>query len=143
VRYAGQAFEITLDFTEAELHQKGVAVATDQFDAEHDQLFSFKLDDGHEILMIRAVVKAKPTDMASAEVGSAGAKLEDCIVHQSKFHYEGNWYDAPLYDRNKLAPGIIVPGPSIVMEMDSTTVILPGHAAKVDEVGNLLINPSK
>ena len=143
VRYAGQAFEITLDFTEAELHQKGVAVATDQFDAEHDQLFSFKLDDGHEILMIRAVVKAKPTDMASAEVGSAGAKLEDCIVHQSKFHYEGNWYDAPLYDRNKLAPGIIVPGPSIVMEMDSTTVILPGHAAKVDKVGNLLINPSK
>jgi N-methylhydantoinase A len=29
------------------------------------------------------------------------------------------------------------------MEMDSTTVILPGHDAKVDSVGNLLINPSK
>ena len=143
VRYAGQAFEITLDFTADELQQQGLSVVTAQFDAEHEQLFSFKLDDGHEILMIRAVVKAKPTDMASAEVGSAGAKLEDCIVHESKFHYEGNWYDAPLYDRSKLAPGIIVPGPSIVMEMDSTTVILPGHDAKVDEVGNLLINPVK
>jgi len=27
--------------------------------------------------------------------------------------------------------------------MDSTTVILPGYHAKVDAVGNLLINPAK
>ena len=143
IRYAGQAFEITLEFTEDELQKQGVAVITDQFDAEHEQLFSFKLSDGHEILMIRAVVKAKAKDMAIAAVGSAEAELKDCIVHESKFYYDGDWHDAPLYDRSKLHSGIVVPGPSIVMEMDSTTVILPGHDAKVDEVGNLLINPSK
>jgi N-methylhydantoinase A len=143
VRYAGQAFEISMDFTEADLKEQGVAVITGQFDAEHEQLFSFKLDDGHEILMIRAVVKAKATEMAMAQFGSAGAELKDCIVHESKFHYEGEWYDAPLYDRSKLREGIVVPGPSIVMEMDSTTVILPGHAAAIDKVGNLLINPTK
>jgi len=143
IRYAGQAFEITLEFTEDELQKQGVAVITDQFDAEHEQLFSFKLSDGHEILMIRAVVKAKAKDMAIAAVGSAEAELKDCIVHESKFYYDGDWHDAPLYDRSKLHSGIVVPGPSIVMEMDSTTVILPGHDAKVDEVGNLLINPRK
>jgi N-methylhydantoinase A len=142
VRYAGQAFEISLDFTKEELEKQGVAVITDQFDAEHDQLFSFKLSDGHEILMIRSVVKAKGTEMAIGQVGSADAELKDCIVHESKFYYEGEWYDSPLYDRSKLHAGIVVPGPSIVMEMDSTTVILPGHEAKVDEVGNLLINPT-
>jgi len=143
IRYAGQAFSLTLDFTEAELHVQGIPVITDQFDAEHDQLFSFKLGDGHEILMIRAVVKAKATDVAARAVGSAEAKLEDCIIHESKFFYEGAWHDAPLYDRAKLHTGIVVPGPSIVMEMDSTTVILPGHDAQVDKVGNLLINPTK
>ena len=143
IRYAGQAFEITVDFTEAELKERGVNVITDQFDDEHDQLFSFKLTDGHEILMIRAVVKAKGTDMAAAKVGSADKELKDCLVHESKFYYDGDWHDAPLYDRNQLHSGIVVPGPSIVMEMDSTTVILPGHEAEVDKVGNLLINPSK
>jgi len=143
VRYAGQAFEISLDFTEEGLREKGIAVVTEQFDAEHDQLFSFKLDDGHEILMIRAVVKAKPTEMAAATVGSVGTKLEDTIVHATKFCYESEWYDINLYDRNKLSEGTLVPGPSIVMEMDSTTVILPGHEATVDKVGNLLINPVK
>jgi N-methylhydantoinase A len=143
VRYAGQAFEITLGFTAAELQAQGVAVITDQFDAEHDQLFSFKLDDDHEILMIRAVVKAKATEMTAAQVGSADADLNDCLIQQSRFYAGGAWHDAALYDRAKLHSGIVIPGPSIVMEMDSTTVILPGHEAKVDEVGNLLINPVK
>ncbi len=143
VRYAGQAFEITLDFSEEELKSKGVEIITDQFDAEHDQLFSFKLGDGHEILMIRAVVKAQAADIAAGTVGTAGASLEDCVLHQSKFYYDGDWYDAQLYDRSKLHEGIVVPGPSIVIEMDSTTVILPGHEARVDKIGNLLINPSE
>lgn len=143
VRYAGQAFEITLDFTEEDLAEKGVTVVTDQFDAEHNQLFSFKLSDGHEILMIRAVVKAKANGMAIGQIGTANATLEDCIIQQSKFYYDGNWHDAPLYERGGLHSEIVVPGPAIVMEMDSTTVILPGHEARVDSVGNLLINPSK
>ncbi len=143
LRYAGQAFSLTLDFTADELKSKGLDMITDQFDAEHNQLFSFKLSDGHEILMIRAVVNARAAEITASTIGSADASLQDCIIHESKFYYEGTWYDAPLYDRSQLHEGIVVPGPSIVMEMDSTTVILPGHDAKVDSVGNLLINPSK
>ena len=32
--------------------------------------------------------------------------------------------------------------PAIVGEMDSTTVVLPGYRARVDAVGNLLIEPA-
>jgi N-methylhydantoinase A len=66
LRYAGQAFQITVDFSEAELREKGVALLTEAFDAEHEQLFTFKLGDGHEILMIRAVVKARPAASPTA-----------------------------------------------------------------------------
>ena len=143
LRYAGQAFSLTLEFTEDELKSKGLSMITDQFDAEHDQLFSFKLGDGHEILMIRAVVNAYAAEITAGKIGSADASLKDCIIHESRFYSDGSWHDAPLYDRSKLHEDIVIPGPSIVMEMDSTTVILPGHDAKVDSVGNLLINPSK
>ena len=70
IRYAGQAFSLTLDFTEDELRAEGIELITTQFDAEHDQLFSFKLGDGHEILMIRAVVKAR-----AAEIGGYTSAL--------------------------------------------------------------------
>ena len=57
VRYAGQAFQITVEFDEKEYKTKGIQLITDAFDDEHYQLFTFKLSDGHEILMIRAIVK--------------------------------------------------------------------------------------
>jgi N-methylhydantoinase A len=46
-----------------------------------------------------------------------------------------------LYDRAKLRAGNIIRGPAIVLEMDATTVILPGHVGKVDKLGNILITP--
>ena len=141
LRYAGQAFQITIDFTEAELKEKGVALLTGQFDAEHEQLFTFKLDDGHEILMIRALAKAKAKAIAERQIGQTGMSLEECKIASSRFYYEGDWYDSTIYDRNKLSTGLEVSGPAIVGEMDSTTVVLPGYFATVDRVGNLLINP--
>ena len=141
LRYAGQAFQITIDFTEAELKEKGVALLTGQFDAEHEQLFTFKLDDGHEILMIRALAKAKAKAIAERQIGETGMRLEECKIASSRFYYEGNWYDSTIYDRNKLSTGLEVVGPAIVGEMDSTTIVLPGYVAMVDKVGNLLINP--
>jgi len=141
LRYAGQAFQITVDFTESDLKERGIALLTEQFDAEHEQLFTFKLGDGHEILMIRAVVKARGKAIAERVVGSAGNSLEDCKLHDSRFYSQGEWHEAPIFNRDLLHPGLVVPGPSIVSEMDSTTVVLPGYAATVDAVGNLLINP--
>ena len=40
-----------------------------------------------------------------------------------------------------LAPGNRFDGPAIVTEFDSTTVVLPGYVAEVDENFNILINP--
>jgi N-methylhydantoinase A len=63
-------------------------------------------------------------------------------LQASKFYYEGEWHDAVIYDRDKLHEGLVIPGPSVVVEMDSTTVILPGHVATIDHLDNLLINPA-
>ena len=141
LRYAGQAFQISVDFSEEELRERGVALLTEQFDAEHEQLFTFKLGDGHEILMIRALVKARSGAIAELKTGQAGSTLEECRIHDSRFYYDGGWHDIYIYDRGRLHEGLVVPGPAIIGEMDSTTVVLPGYDARVDAVGNLLINP--
>lgn len=141
VRYGGQAFEITIEFSPEELRKKGIALVTDQFDAEHNKLFSFALGENHELMMVRAIVKARPSDIQPPESNGSQRSLNECKLHDSEFYYEGQWHDCAIYERNKLTSGVTVPGPAIVVEMDSTTVILPGHSADVDTVGNLLINP--
>ena len=78
LRYAGQAYQISLDFSEAELREQGIELLITRFDAEHEQLFTFALDEGHEIVMIRALVKAKSGALADLKVGKAGTALQDC-----------------------------------------------------------------
>ncbi len=143
LRYAGQAFEIPVEFSAEELNEKGLAVLTEPFDEEHEKLFTFKLGDGHEILMIRAVVKAKSGSIAERKLGEDTLSLEDCKIEDTRFYYDGQWHDGAIYDRSKLHTKLVVVGPAIVSEMDSTTVVLPGYAASIDTVGNLLINPVK
>jgi len=143
VRYAGQAFQITVEFDEKEYQSKGIQLITDAFDEEHYQLFTFKLSDGHEILMIRAIVKVQQSEIKSLANKNFAGSLDDAVIQDSRFYHDAQWHDAKIYDRTKLHAKLVVPGPAIVSEMDSTSVILPGYAAEVDQVGNLIINPKK
>ena len=141
LRYTGQAYQITLDFTAEELADGGILGLTRRFDAEHKHLFTFDLGEDHEIVMIRAIVRVKPMALAELETSSAQTRLEDCRIHDSRYYYEGEWHDSVIYAREKLHEGLVVPGPAIICEMDSTTLILPGYRAGVDALGNLIINP--
>ncbi len=141
LRYTGQAYQITLDFTEEQLKRDGIAGLTARFDAEHEQLFTFALGEGHEIVMIRAIVKARSKALADLKTGEAGTRLEDCKIKDSQYFYDGQWLDIVIYERMKLHEGLVIPGPAVIVEMDSTTVVLPAHDATVDSQGNLIIKP--
>jgi N-methylhydantoinase A len=143
IRYAGQAFQLSLGVTIDELKASGLAILTDEFDRQHEQLFTFAHGKDHEVVMIRAIVKAKSSLTADLkEVSDKKTKPKDAKLHDTRFYYEQEWHDAVIYDRGKLGIGTVITGPAIIVEMDSTTLILPEHAATVDKIGNLLINPA-
>ncbi len=142
VRYAGQAFQISVEFDEEKLQERGIELLTGEFDAQHEKLFTFKLGEDHEILMIRAVVKAAASRLKAREQPSADLTLADCAIHESEIYHAGQWHAATIYDRSRLHSGLVVPGAAIVTEMDSTTLVLPGYQARVDRIGNLLIEPA-
>ncbi len=47
--------------------------------------------------------------------------------------------DAAVFNRDNLAAGSEVQGPAIIEEWTSTILVLPDQAAKVDDIGNLII----
>jgi len=51
--------------------------------------------------------------------------------------YFGEFVPTTVYERARLPLGARLAGPAIVEQTDTTTVIPPGVAALVDEVGNL------
>lgn len=141
VRYQGQALLLSLDVSPEQLAKEGMEAITAAFNAEHEQLFTFSLDEAHELVNLRAIARAPRPDITERAFEGGDSTLADAQVGESPVHYAGQDYSAMLYAREKLNPGVVVPGPAIVMEMDSTTIILPGYEAEVDRVGNLLIRP--
>jgi N-methylhydantoinase A len=143
VRYHGQGFEIPIDVDPGWLDDPGAALHTlgERFDAEHNRLFSFLLDVDHEIVNARATVTGPRPDVAPVTLAEGDGDPSGAKVSEHDIYVGGEFVPAAVYDRAKLLAGDVVRGPAIVTEMDSTTLVLPGHAATVHASGSLLINP--
>ena len=58
------------------------------------------------------------------------------------FGRETGWRRCPVYARSGLAVGVELRGPALVEEPGATIVLYPGHHARVDGLGNLLVTTS-
>ena len=143
IRYHGQGLLLTVDFELKDLKRKGLDVIGAPFDEMHKQLFTFALDSDKELVNLRAVAQGKEANIAATQV-SRGSKnpVKKASLGTSKVFVEGKNRVAQLYDRAHLKAGNVIAGPAIVLEMDSTTVILPKHIGTVDGYGNILITPA-
>ncbi|MDI1296177.1 MAG: hydantoinase/oxoprolinase family protein [bacterium] len=139
VRYVGQAFEVPMEVTRADLDDHGIAWLTDRFDAEHRRLFTFNMDSEHEIVNVRAVAMGKALDLPAAPLPQGDGDPSRAKLRDHNLWIDGAMRPAVIYDRAKLRAGDILPGPAIVIEMDSTTLVEADCVAKVDAVGNILI----
>jgi N-methylhydantoinase A len=140
VRYAGQAFEVPLTITLDVLERDGVQGLLTRFDAEHLRLFTFNMDTPHEIVNLRAVALGPVLSLPAAELPKGDGNPQAAKMRDHTLWMDGREQAAGIYDRSKLRQGDVIPGPAIVVEMDSTTLIETGCFATVDAVGNILIN---
>jgi N-methylhydantoinase A len=137
VRYHGQGFEIPIDVPA--LDGDALDTLATAFDTEHERLFSFLLTTDHELVNARATVSGPRPSVAAVTLPLSEGPPTPIDTHP--IHVSGSTVDAHVYDRATLRAGDVISGPAIVVEMDSTTLVLPDHAATVHESGSLLINP--
>ncbi|PXA99314.1 5-oxoprolinase [Nostoc sp. 3335mG] len=142
VRYEGQAFEVPLSIDAETLAKDGLAGITARFDAEHKRLFTFNMESAHELVNLRAVALGKPLELEAAELPKGNGDPIEAKIRDHQLWIDGELRPAVIYDRAKLRQGDHIPGPAIVTEMDSTTLIEADCTATVDAVGNILINPT-
>jgi len=143
VRYAGQAFEVPLTIDKRVLDADGIEGILRRFDDEHRRLFTFNMKTPHEIVNLRAVALGQPPTLPAAELEKGNGDPSAAKVRDHKLWMDGREQAAVIYDRSRLRQGDVIPGPAIITEMDSTTLIESGCTATIDRVGNILINPER
>jgi len=144
IRYQGQGLQLTVDFDLKALKKGDLSVIGDPFDEMHKQLFTFALDSDKEIVNLRAVAQGRSAEIEARRLPKSGSRnpAAAAVIGKSTVFMEGKDMQATLYRRDKLKAGNKIEGPAIVLEMDSTSVILSGHTGNVDQFGNILIAPS-
>ncbi|PVM87158.1 hydantoinase/oxoprolinase family protein [Caulobacter endophyticus] len=141
VRYHGQAFEVPMHVTLEGLKDGGLTRLAAAFDEEHRRLFTFNMDAEHELVNLRAVAMGKVQEIPSLEIEKGDGDPSRAKIRDHEVWADGGMKPAAIYDRSKLRAGDRVPGPAIITEMDSTTLVLPDCEALVDAYGVILINP--
>jgi len=141
VRYMGQGFEVPVDVDASQLGDGLLDSVGGRFDSEHERLFMFALETEHEVVNLRAVAQARAAHVKAPALAVGGPDPAGARTATTTVWVQGHDQEAGLYDRSLLKAGNVVAGPAVIVEMDSTTLVLPGHAATVDAIGNLLIRP--
>ena len=141
VRYHGQAFEVPMPISLEGFADGGLTRLAATFDEEHRRLFTFNMDAEHEFVNLRAVALGKVLEVPALEIEKGDGNPARAKIRDHQVWADGGLKPAAIYDRAKLLAGDRIVGPAIVTEMDSTTLVLPGHDAVVDAFGTILINP--
>jgi N-methylhydantoinase A len=141
VRYHGQGLRLAITIAPDALASKGLKAISDQFDAEHKRLFTFALDLEHELVTLRASVQGRGIKIKRTTITQGSADPKGAVVGRQPCYMDGKNVTSLVYDRAKLRAGNRIKGPAIIVEMDSTTMILPRHHGRVDKLGNVLIYP--
>jgi N-methylhydantoinase A len=90
---------------------------------------------------LRAVAMGKVRQVPALPIEKGDGNPIAARIRDHQIWVDDGFKPAVIYDRSRLRAGDKVPGPAIVVEMDSTTLVLPDHEAVVDDFGTLLINP--
>ena len=143
IRYNGQAFEIPMKIEMKGFAKDGLERLCAEFDAEHKRMFTFNMDAEHEIVNLRAVALGKALELPAQKIKKGTSDPSGAKMRDTKVYIDGKMKKAVIYDRDKLKAGNKIPGPAIIIEMDSTSLVHADCEAKVDAYGNIIINPTK
>ena len=133
MRYPGQSYEVTVPAGET-----GKEELTRRFHEAHGRLFGHTAEDeSMEIVNYRARCTGRLPRMTFAAAPSASVPSRPESRRSALFPGADAPFDAPVYRRAGLAPGFRIPGPAIVEEYTSTTVVYPSFELSVDARGNL------
>ena len=142
MRYAGQNYELSIPLPEGEIGQATLDALAEGFAAAHRQRYGF-VAEGETVQLVTYRVEAtglvrKAAFQPQPEEGpdASAARTGEREVWMPE---AGGWTPCPIYDRAKLRPGNIVQGPAIIEQMDTTTVVLPAMAARVEPYLNLIL----
>jgi N-methylhydantoinase A len=140
IRYVGQGYEVRVPVPNGALTAPDLIHLGDAFHKAYEQVYGFS--DPEKPLegvnwRLEAFLPGRVVQLPKVADKPVGLAVKRS--RRAYFPELDGYADCPVYDRYQLSLGTTFDGPAVVEERESTTVILPGDSARVDEYGNLIV----
>ncbi len=132
LRYRGQSFELTV---EAEDLEDSTTLAS-RFHAAHERRYGYQMEEEPVELVNLRLIATVPVERPELSEREPQAAVE---AGCREANFDGEWMGIPVTDRAHLGAGSEVEGPAVVEFAESTCVVRPGWAGRIDDVGNLIL----
>ena len=129
-RYAGQSHELRVEVDD------GTPLA-DAFDRAHHRAYGYAMpDETVEVVTIRLVAEGRPALAAPPPAWEHGRSSD---VTGTTIVSGGRQRKVAVVQRGSLVPGETVPGPALITQTDTTTLLDEGDRAEVLDTGTLKV----
>ncbi len=143
MRYVGQEHAVAIDLPAALFAKEDRAGIKRRFDDVHQLRYGTSApSEASEIVSLRAAISGVRTQPPLEKIArGAREPLASAFAGNRPVYFSGakKPVATPTYARERLLAGNSIPGPALIEEHASTTVVLPGDKLKVDAYGNLVI----
>ena len=154
VRFEAVREEISLDMLyQGQTHTVNVPLSADKldlaqvsaaFEARYQAEFGRVLNGiPMRVINLRyALVGVRPKfDLALLAPAADAASAATEPLGEQAVYVHGGWVQARRYARLGLPVGTVIEGPAILEQPDTTVWLEPGFTARVDRLGNLILQP--
>ena len=140
IRYRGQSYEIETILTRDSIFSADADSILSAFHREHHKIYGHSDEIAEvQIVNLRLVVVGlipKPSIPKIKE-----RKVEAKPDKHTNVFVDGALRNAAVFNRTKLQPGHQFFGPAVVIQDDTTTVVLPGFKGYIDGSQNIILTP--
>ncbi|MBD8554983.1 hydantoinase/oxoprolinase family protein [Rhizobium sp. CFBP 8762] len=140
MRYAGQGWDIPVPLLEETFDAASTGSIHARFTQAYEQFFGRAID-GLDVEIVSLSVKVSsplPAVTPVAAVDEAG-QAQPQTTRPLFEARQGVYVDAGIFERATLKPGEVVPGPAIIVERETSTVVTTSFKATVQRDGCLLV----
>jgi len=142
-RYVGQGYELRFEVPAGKLDENSLTKATEGFHRAHHNEYGHSFPAQPVELVNLRVTANGPVRKIGKPAGPRGVSVEAAQLKRGAVWFRTpqgmQSFDTPFYRRSVLPAGTALPGPAIILQEDTTTVVPPDCTFRVDASGMLLI----
>lgn len=140
MRYLGQEHTVKVPLPGGTITEESMPEINERFHQLHEHTYTFRLESPVELVNYHLTALGRVKKPALKPLDSQGNSVEAARKGERRVNFdELGFHQAAIYERDLLPVGVTLPGPLVIEEPASTTVVFPDQQVTKDIYGFLHI----